>query len=328
MKVLIIGGAGYIGSHVVREFLDAGHEVSVFDNLSTGLRKNLQKEAGFYEGDILDQQTLAKAMSVGFDAVVHLAAFKAAGESMTKPEEYAENNICGAINILNAMSRAGTRKIIFSSTSAVYGDPRYLPLDEKHSLNPVSFYGFTKLEIERLLEWYDRLRGIGFVSLRYFNAAGYDPRGRITGLEQNPANLIPIVLEVAAGLRKKVSVFGNDYDTSDGTGVRDYIHVADLSQGHLSALQYLEEGKPSLTVNLGTERGFSVLEVVKSARKISGEEIPVEITGRRAGDPAMVYAKASLAKKTLGWSARYRDIDEIIESQWKVYLAKYPGNKS
>ncbi|MBI5187249.1 MAG: UDP-glucose 4-epimerase GalE [Nitrospinae bacterium] len=323
MNVLICGGAGYIGSHVARRFLDAGHEVTVFDNLSTGLRSNLQGGAEFFEGDILDMEALKKAMASGFDALVHLAAFKSAGESMLHPEKYAENNISGTINLLNAMSEAKIRMFIFSSSSAVYGEPDYLPVDENHPLKPTNFYGFTKLEIERLLEWYEKLRGLRFVSLRYFNAAGYDPQGRITGLEQNPTNLIPVVMEVAAGIREEVLVYGDDYDTPDGTGVRDYVHVSDLSEAHLSALNYLEENNPSLKVNLGTERGFSVMEVVRAARTVTGKDIPVEIVGRRAGDPARVYAGASLAKKLLGWDPRYRTIEGILDTHWKAYSANY-----
>ncbi|MDR0597913.1 MAG: NAD-dependent epimerase/dehydratase family protein, partial [Treponema sp.] len=191
MKLLIIGGAGYIGSHVVREFLDRGHAVTVFDNLSSGSRQNLFPEAEFVHGDILDYAGLARTARDGFDAAVHLAAFKAVGESMIKPEKYSVNNISGSINILNAAVEGGIKNMIFSSSAAVYGRPEYLPIDEKHPANPESYYGYTKLEIERLLGWYDRLRGIRFASLRYFNAAGYDVRGRIAGLEINPANLIP-----------------------------------------------------------------------------------------------------------------------------------------
>lgn len=326
MNILIIGGAGYIGSHVTRYLLDKGHNLTVFDNLSTGLRKNLQKEASFIKGDILDEVALRKAMGNSFDAVIYLAALKSAGESMDKPEEYARNNISGSINILNAMSKEGIKKIIFSSTSAVYGDPSYLPLDEKHSLEPVNFYGFTKLEIERLLEWYNKLRGIRFVSLRYFNAAGYDPQGRITGLEQNPTNLIPIVMEVAAGIREKVFVFGNDYNTADGTGVRDYVHVSDLSEGHYSALNYLLENDNSLTVNLGAERGHSVLEVIHTAEKICGKKIPFQIVDRRAGDPDTVYTTALLAKKTLGWDPKHSSLKTLLESHWMAYQANYPDS--
>ncbi|MDR0448181.1 MAG: NAD-dependent epimerase/dehydratase family protein, partial [Treponema sp.] len=228
MNILVVGGAGYIGSHVTRELLDRGHKVTVFDNLSLGLRENLFSEAEFIHGDILRYEQLTAAMREN-EAVVFLAAFKAAGESMVKPEIYSVNNISGTINLLNAASETGLRYIIFSSSAAVYGEPAYLPIDEKHPTNPENYYGFTKLEIEKFLFWYDKLKRIRYASLRYFNAAGYDVHGRIAGLEQNPANLLPVIMETACGIRKELSVFGNDYDTPDGTCIRDYIHVSDLA---------------------------------------------------------------------------------------------------
>jgi UDP-glucose 4-epimerase len=335
MKILIIGGAGYIGSHVAREFLDLGHEAVVFDNLSSGLRKNLFPEARFIHGTILDYPGLVRAMrgagdiSFGggeegkkFDAVVHLAAFKAAGESMLKPEKYSLNNINGTVNILNAMAETGVKYMVFSSSAAVYGEPEYLPIDEKHRRNPENYYGFTKLEIERLLHWYDRLKGIRFASLRYFNAAGYDVKGRITGLEQNPANLIPVIMEAAAGMRKGIQIFGNDYDTPDGTCIRDYIHVSDLASGHAAALDYIGRNDRSVTVNLGSETGTSVLEILEAARRISGRPIPTAITDRRPGDPARLTASAGLALELLGWKAKYSDVDRIIKTSWEVYAKR------
>jgi UDP-glucose 4-epimerase len=220
-RILVIGGAGYIGSHVAAAFLDRGDEVAVFDNLSSGCRENLFDGAAFVHGDILDYPLLSNTMRTGFDAIIHLAALKAAGESMTAPEKYSVNNICGTVNILNAASEASVPRIVFSSSAAVYGAPKCVPVDEDHPTDPINYYGFTKLEIERFLAWYERLRGIRFAALRYFNAAGYDARGRVTGLEKSPQNLLPIVMEVAAGMRKSMAVFGDDYDTEDGTGVRD-----------------------------------------------------------------------------------------------------------
>ena len=321
MNILIIGGAGYIGSHVVREFLDRGHEITVFDNLSSGLRVNLFPEARFVHGTIMDYQGLVSACrgAKAFDAVVHLAAFKAVGESMEKPEMYSLNNINGTIHILNAMAETGIKYMIFSSSAAVYGQPQYLPIDEKHPINPESYYGFTKLEIERFMDWYDRLKGIRFAALRYFNAAGYDVKGRISGLEQNPQNLIPRVMEAAVGMRKELSVYGNDYDTRDGTCVRDYIHVSDLAAGHAAALDYIAKNDKSLTVNLGSETGTTVLEILEAARRLSGRPIPSYNAGRRAGDPGVVAASAKLAMELLGWKAKYSDIDSIINSTWKVY---------
>jgi len=318
VKVLVIGGAGYIGSHVVRELLDESYSVTVFDNLSSGLRINLQPEAAFIHGDIMRPEQLAAAME-GHDAIIHLAAFKAAGESMIRPEKYALNNLNGTINILNAATAAGVRRIVFSSSAAVYGEPEYLPIDEKHPTRPENFYGFTKLEIERVMDWYDRLRGLRFAALRYFNAAGYDRRGRVRGLEQNPANLLPVIMEVAAGTREKLLVFGNDYDTPDGTGVRDYIHVSDLARAHTAALRTIDERDESLVVNLGSGSGLSVMEIVEAARRITGEPIAAEITDRRPGDPAKLVASAATARELLSWSARESDVDSLVETSWSVY---------
>jgi UDP-glucose 4-epimerase len=337
MNILVIGGAGYIGGHVVRELLDKGYLVTVYDNLSSGLRKNLSVAADFIHGDILHYADLLKAASgrsdrvqgagasvkeaanKPYDAVIHLAAFKAAGESMLLPEKYSVNNINGTINILNAASETGIGLMVFSSSAAVYGEPAYLPVDEKHPTNPANYYGFTKLEIERFLEWYDRLRGIHFAALRYFNAAGYDVKGRQSGLEQNPANLIPVIMEAASGMRGELQIFGDDYDTPDGTCVRDYIHVSDLAAAHATALEYLLKGGKSLTVNLGSGRGFSVKEMLETARRVTGREIPARITDRRAGDPAALTASAQLARETLNWSARYSDPETLLKSTWEVY---------
>jgi UDP-glucose 4-epimerase len=320
MHVLVIGGAGYIGSHVVGELLARGHRVTVFDNLSAGLRENLFPEAGFIHGDIMDYQALRRAAGAGdVEALIHLAAFKAAGESMIAPEKYSTNNISGTLNILNAASETGVKYIVFSSSAAVYGEPAYIPIDEKHPAHPANYYGFTKLEIERFLGWYDTLRGIHFASLRYFNAAGYDVKGRIRGKEFSPANLIPVIMEAAAGTRKEVQIFGDDYDTPDGTCVRDYIHVSDLARAHIMALEHITRTGQSLTVNLGTGTGTSVLEVVKAARRITGREIPIRIAGRRPGDPAKLTASSGLAFTILNWKAEHSDIDTIIRTSWEVY---------
>ncbi|MDR0643478.1 MAG: UDP-glucose 4-epimerase GalE [Treponema sp.] len=319
MNILIVGGAGYIGSHVAREFLDKGYRVTVFDNLSSGTRENLFNDEKFVYGDILDYTALLRAMREGFDALVHLAAAKAAGESMLKPEKYSYQNISGTINILNAALEAGVKNIVFSSSAAVYGEPQYLPIDEKHPTNPENYYGFTKREIERFLSWYEKLKGVRFAALRYFNAAGYDVKGRITGLEQNPANLLPIIMEVAAGMRRELRIFGDDYDTRDGTCIRDYIHVNDLATGHVAALDYICKNNVSLTVNLGSENGVSVKEMLETARRITGKSIPSEIDRRRAGDPAKLTASSQYAHEVLGWQARYSDVETLIETTWKVY---------
>lgn len=318
VNVLVIGGAGYIGSHVVRELLDESYSVTVFDNFSSGLRINLHPPAKFVHGDILRPDQLLAAME-GHDAIIHLAAFKAAGESMIRPEKYALNNLNGTVNILNAASTAGIRRVVFSSSAAVYGEPEYLPIDEAHPTRPENFYGFTKLEIERVMAWYDRIRGMRYAALRYFNAAGYDPKHRVQGLEQSPANLLPVIMEVAAGMRDQLKVFGNDYDTPDGTGVRDYIHVSDLARAHVAALRTIDAKDESLVVNLGSEIGVSVMEIVEAARRITGQKIPVEITDRRPGDPAKLVASAAYARELLQWSAQVSGVESLVSTSWDIY---------
>ncbi|MDR2150165.1 MAG: UDP-glucose 4-epimerase GalE [Spirochaetaceae bacterium] len=320
MNILIIGGAGYIGSHVAREFLDAGHRVTVYDNLSSGLRQNIFRDEQFIHGDILQKEQLsAVCRGAGFDALVHLAALKAAGESALKPEQYSVYNICGSINILNAALEAGIKYVLFSSSATVYGEPDYLPIDEHHPVRPANYYGFTKLEIERIMAWYDKLKGIRFASLRYFNAAGYDIQNRITGIEMNPTNLIPVIMEAACGIRSSVQIFGTDYKTPDGTGVRDYVHVNDLALGHLAALDYISLNDKSLTVNLGSEKGFSVLEIIEAARRITGRRIVTTVVERRTGDPAILMASAQYAKESLAWTAHSSDLETLLDSTWKVY---------
>jgi UDP-glucose 4-epimerase len=320
MNILVIGGAGYIGSHVTREFLDRGHNCTVYDNLSSGLRENLFPDALFIHGDIHDYPHLLQTIKTGsFDALIHLAASKAAGESMIYPEKYSRNNITGTINIINAASEAEIKRIVFSSSAAVYGEPQYLPIDEKHPTLPENYYGFTKLEIERILSWYEKLKGILFGSLRYFNAAGYDVKGRIKGLEQNPANLIPIIMETACGKRSELQIFGDDYDTHDGTCIRDYIHVSDLAIGHAMTLDYICKNNKSLIINLGSETGSSVKEVLDTARKVTGRPIPSKIAGRRAGDPAKLTASSALARELIGWQTRYSDMETLIKTSWAAY---------
>jgi len=320
MKIFVTGGAGYIGSHVVFELCDAGHEVTIYDDMSLGREENIDKRAIFILGSTLDKQQLAKALSSAkFDAVIHLAAWKAAGESMVKPEKYAENNIFGSMNLLNAVADAGIKNFVFSSTAAVYGFPNYLPIDEKHPINPANYYGYTKVFVEENLKWYSQLKGLNYVALRYFNAAGYDINGRIKGKEKNPNNLLPIVMETASGLREKVQIYGDDYDTIDGTGVRDYIHVNDLAAAHVLALKYLFDKKKNLIVNLSTESGYSVLEAINKAKEITGREIPYQIIGRRDGDPDTVVASCKKANKLLNWNAKYSDLETILSTMWNIY---------
>ena len=258
-------------------------------------------------------------MAGGFDGCVHLAAMKAAGQSMLTPEQFAEANITGTINILNQAAEAKLSPIIFSSSAAIFGNPQYLPIDEEHPKEPENFYGFTKLEIERILGWYDRLKGMRFAAIRYFNAAGYDVEGRIKGLELNPENLLPIVMEVAAGLRPKLSIYGNDYPTRDGSCIRDYVHVSDLAEAHVTAFEYILKHDKSVTVNLGSDTGVSVLEMVERARILTGRDVPAEIVGRRAGDPYDLVATSDKARELLGWVPKYSDLDTLVSSTWKMY---------
>ena len=317
MKILVTGGAGYIGSHVVLALCEGGYEVVVLDDLSSGNREAVDDRAEFIQGSTLNNDNVATALN-GVDAVIHLAAFKAAGESMIDPGKYSQNNISGTISLLNAMITYEVDKFIFSSTAAVYGYPKYLPLDENHPLEPINYYGFTKLEIERILKWYGELKGLKYATLRYFNAAGYDPQRRIQFLEKNPANLIPIVMEVASGRREKMEVFGNDYDTTDGTGVRDYIHVTDLATAHVKAIEYLNENE-SIILNLATGESHSVLDVINKTKEISGKNIPYHIVDRRPGDPAELYAGTTLAFDQLDWKANHSGLKSLIETTWQVY---------
>ena len=318
MHILVIGGAGYIGSHVVLDLLNKGHKIRVFDNLSTGSLENIFPMTEFIEGDILDPTALSDAME-GIDAVIHLAAKKAVGESMENPEKYAINNITGTLNVLNTMAEKKIRYFVFSSSAAVYGIPEETVITEETPVNPINFYGFTKLEIERFLTWYDKIKNIKFVALRYFNAVGYDTEKRIKGLEKNPQNLLPIIMEVASGNRPHLNIFGKDYPTPDGTCIRDYIHVSDLADAHTKALNYLKKKKESQILNLGTGKGCSVLEMLKTTEKVIHKRIPHSYAKRRSGDPAVLIANAEKANTVLGWTPQFSDIETIIKSTWALY---------
>jgi len=319
MKIFVTGGAGYIGSHVVMQLLDAGHKVTVYDNLSLGFKENVDDRAKFIKGSTLDIDLLKISMSDDFDLVIHLAAYKAAGESMELPSKYSNNNINGSVNLLNLILELGIKNIIFSSTAAVYGYPNYIPIDENHDLNPINFYGYTKLVIENLIQWYAKLGKLNYVIFRYFNAAGYDTKGRIKCLERNPANLLPIVMETANKYRKEVKIFGDSYDTADGTGVRDYIHVSDLGQAHEDAINFLSDQKSNLITNLATGEGYSVYEIIRRTEKLSGNKINYHISKKRAGDPPVVIASSKLAYDKLTWEPQYSNIDTILESMWNIY---------
>ena len=320
MKILVTGGAGYIGSHVVLSLCDNGEDVVVLDDLSSGTQNAIDDRAKFILGSTLNKKDTDTALD-GVDVVIHLAAFKAAGESMLYPAKYSQNNIVGTINLINSMIDQDVNNFIFSSTAAVYGYPEYLPLDENHPLNPINYYGFTKLEIERILDWYNNLTGLKYAALRYFNAAGYDKEGRINHLEKNPQNLIPIVMEVASGFRKKLEVFGNDYDTKDGTGMRDYIHVTDLAKAHIKAIDYLID-HDSLTINLATGDSHSVLDVIEMTKSITNKEILYDFVDRREGDPDQLFSSSSIASNLLDWQPECSDLKSIIKDTWQVYANK------
>ena len=317
MKILVTGGAGYIGSHVVMLLCERGHDVVVLDDLSLGNKDAIDKRASFIEGTILNNEDLSKSLS-GVDVVIHLAAYKSAGESMKNPLKYTKNNIDGSISLLRSMVEHNVKNIIFSSTAAVYGVPEYLPLDEKHPLNPINHYGYTKLQTEKTIDLYSKEKQIRYINLRYFNAAGYDSEGRITSIEKNPANLIPSVMEVASRKRDKLFVYGNDFNTNDGTGVRDYVHVSDLARAHLAAVDILSTHQ-SATINLGSEKQYSVMDVIRLTEKITGREIPYEVAGKREGDPDKIYASSENALNLLGWFAKDSELNNIIETTWRIY---------
>lgn len=320
-SILVTGGAGYIGSHVVKALCDVGNEVVVFDNFSLGLKQNIDPRVKeVVEGDLRNPADLKRLFKRKFSAVFHFAAWKAAGESMQDPGKYALNNISGTLNLLNAMVAHNITNFIFSSSAAVYGAPRYVPIDEKHPLNPENYYGYTKLAIEENLKWYSKLKGVRFAALRYFNATGYDISGFPNGKEQNPANLCPIVMETASGMRHEMHIFGDDYPTHDGTCIRDYIHVNDLATAHLQAMDYIQKEQQDLIVNLGTGKGISVLEMVQKTENITGQKVAYKIAPRRPGDPAELIASSLLAKELLGWQAQYSDIETIIKTMANIYI--------
>ncbi len=321
-KILVCGGAGYIGSHINKQLNKEGYETVVFDNLVYGHREAV-KWGELIVGDLKNIADINAVFDkYDIDAVFHFAAYAYVGESVDDPEKYYYNNVANTLNLLNAMKEHGCNKIIFSSTCATYGEPKRVPITEDMPQNPINPYGATKLMVERIFKDYSRAYGLQFVVLRYFNAAGADPDSEIGESHDPETHIIPLVLDAASGLRPDIKVFGTDYDTEDGSCIRDYIHVTDLATAHLLALHHLENGKPSDFFNLGNEKGTSVLEVVESVRRVTGREFTVTLTDRRPGDPAKLVGASSKAKTILGWKPKYEDIDTIVSHAWKWHEKK------
>lgn len=324
MSILVLGGAGYIGSHAVYQLIDQNYDVVVIDNLQTGHRKAVHPKATFFEGDIRDRDFLRKVFSQEtIDAVIHFAANSLVGESMVKPLQYFDNNVYGTQVILEVMQEFNVQYIVFSSTAATYGEPEKTPIDESMPTNPTSTYGETKLMMEKMMSWCEKAFKLKYVSLRYFNVAGARKSGEI-GEDHSPeTHLIPVVLQTALGQRELITVFGDDYDTEDGTCIRDYVHVEDLIDAHLLALRYLQNGGQSNVFNLGSNQGFSVKEIIDTAREITGHQIPSVIGKRRAGDPSTLIASSEKANKILGWSPKRTLIQQIIHDAWNWH-SKHP----
>lgn len=320
MSILVVGGAGYIGSHMVDYLIENTHEkVIVVDNLVTGHKKAVRPEAVFYHGDLSDQEFMRCVFmeNPDIDAVIHFAAYSLVSESMKDPLKYFDNNTAGLIKLLEIMNAFNVRYIIFSSTAAIYGKPDELPIKETALPNPINPYGESKLMMEKIMKWSDQSYGIKFVALRYFNVAGAKPDGTIGEDHATETHLLPIIFQVAQGLRDKMIIFGNDYDTPDGTNIRDYVHPLDLANAHLLALHYLREGNPSTAFNLGSSTGFSNLQILEVARQVTGKNIPVEFSNRRPGDPDVLIAASDKARDILGWKPQFDDIEKIITSAWK-----------
>ena len=318
MAILVCGGAGYIGSHAVHALIEKGEQVVVVDNLQTGHRDALNPKAKFYEGDIRDASVLDKIFTENkVEAVIHFAANSLVGESMEKPLLYFNNNVYGMQVLLEAMVRHGVDKIVFSSTAAVYGEPKRMPIHEDDETCPTNTYGETKLTMEKMMKWVSRANGVRYVSLRYFNAAGALPDGSIGEDHATETHLIPLILQVPTGRRDHITVFGDDYPTPDGTCLRDYIHVVDLADAHVLALEYLRKGGASDIFNLGNGQGFSVKEMIAAAEKATGRSIKVEIGARRAGDPAQLIASSEKVRSVLGWKPQFTDVEQVIGTAWR-----------
>ena len=319
MATLVLGGAGYIGSHTVDRLIEKGEKTIVVDSLVTGHRQAVNKDAKFYQGDIADKDFMRQVFKENsdIDAVIHFAAYSLVAESMKKPLKYFDNNTAGMVKLLEVMNEFSIDKIVFSSTAATYGIPEEVPIKETTPQNPINPYGESKLMMEKIMRWADKAYGIKFVPLRYFNVAGAKPDGSIGEDHMPETHLLPIVLQVAMGKRDKLQIFGDDYNTPDGTNIRDYVHPLDLADAHILAVDYLKAGNPSTAFNLGSSTGFSNREILEAARKVTNKEIPAEIAPRRGGDPDVLVASSTKAREVLGWKPQFDDISKIIETAWK-----------
>ncbi|MBE5067491.1 UDP-glucose 4-epimerase GalE [Ligilactobacillus salivarius] len=327
MATLVLGGAGYIGSHTVDRLIEKGEKTIVVDSLVTGHRQAVNKDAKFYQGDIADKDFMRQVFKENsdIDAVIHFAAYSLVAESMKKPLKYFDNNTAGMVKLLEVMNEFSIDKIVFSSTAATYGIPEEVPIKETTSQNPINPYGESKLMMEKIMRWADKAYGIKFVPLRYFNVAGAKPDGSIGEDHMPETHLLPIVLQVAMGKRDKLQIFGDDYNTPDGTNIRDYVHPLDLADAHILAVDYLKAGNPSTAFNLGSSTGFSNREILEAARKVTNKEIPAEIAPRRGGDPDVLVASSTKAREVLGWKPQFDDISKIIETAWKWHTLHPEG---
>lgn len=326
MSILVLGGAGYIGSHTVKKIIEAGRDVVVADNLQTGHKAAVYPSACFYHIDIRDKCALDQLFEKEtIDGVIHFAAFSIVGESMKEPLKYYDNNLWGTTVLLKSMVEHDVKRIVFSSTAATYGIPENTPILESDRTVPINPYGETKLAMEKMIYWADVAYGVKSVALRYFNACGADSSGSIGEAHDPETHLIPLILQVPNGQREKISVFGTDYPTKDGTCVRDYIHVTDLAQAHILALDYLMEGGKSDVFNLGNGTGFTVKEIIDVARKVTGHPIPAELVARREGDPATLIASSEKARQVLGWKPEFDDIEQIISTAWNWHRTHPTG---
>lgn len=327
MATLVLGGAGYIGSHTVDRLIKKGEKTIVVDSLVTGHRQAVNKDAKFYQGDIADKDFMRQVFKENsdIDAVIHFAAYSLVAESMKKPLKYFDNNTAGMVKLLEVMNEFSIDKIVFSSTAATYGIPEEVPIKETTPQNPINPYGESKLMMEKIMRWADKAYGIKFVPLRYFNVAGAKPDGSIGEDHMPETHLLPIVLQVAMGKRDKLQIFGDDYNTPDGTNIRDYVHPLDLADAHILAVDYLKAGNPSTAFNLGSSTGFSNREILEAARKVTNKEIPAEIAPRRGGDPDVLVASSTKAREVLGWKPQFDDISKIIETAWKWHTLHPEG---